>query len=60
MFVHTARDMIDLYCNISDDVYNIPGIIPDHIIVISEDFPVYEAFVAQFGVISRTQENPQI
>ncbi len=33
-----------------------------YVIVISEDFPEYEALhqIAQFGVMSRTQENSQI
>ncbi len=31
--VDIAGDMIDLYCNISYEVYNIPGMIPDHSIL---------------------------
>ncbi len=34
--VNTARDMIDLYCNISEEVYNIPGMIPDHSVLYLE------------------------
>ncbi len=34
--VNTARNMIDLYCNISEEVYNIPGMIPDHSVLYME------------------------